>query len=104
MVAPGTPLYTIVEPTTIQLEASVPSESLSTVRVGAAVTFEVRGYPGPGVHRQGGAHQPDGRPATRQVPIWVTVDDRTGRLVSGLFADGRVTHRSEARAGGADRP
>ena len=45
VVAPGTELYTIVDPSSIQLEASVPSESLSLVRVGAEVIFEVRGYP-----------------------------------------------------------
>jgi hypothetical protein len=31
------------------------------------------------------------------VPIWVSVDNRGGRLVGGLFAEGRVTQ--EARKG-----
>jgi len=91
VVAPGTELYTIVDPSSIQLEASVPSESLSLVRVGAEVIFEVRGYPDQTFNGKVERISPTADPTTRQVPIWVTVDNRSGRLVSGLFADGRVT-------------
>ncbi|BCS34288.1 nodulation protein NolF [Luteitalea sp. TBR-22] len=91
VVAPGTALYTIVDPTSIQLEASVPSESLAAVRVGAQVTFQVRGYPDQAFTGRIERVSPTADPTTRQVPIWVTVDNRSGRLVAGLFADGRVT-------------
>lgn len=94
VVAPGTALYTIVDPSSIQLEASVPSESLSLVRVGAEVVFEVRGYPGQTFRGKVERISPTADPTTRQVPIWVTVDNRSGRLVAGLFADGRVTQAS----------
>ena len=56
------------------------------VRVGAEVTFEVRGYPGQAFTGKVERISPTADPTTRQVPIWVTVDDRTGRLVAGLFA------------------
>jgi multidrug efflux pump subunit AcrA (membrane-fusion protein) len=75
----------------------VPSESLTAVRVGAAVTFQVRGYPDQAFTGRIERISPTADPATRQVPIWVTVDNRSGRLVAGLFADGRVTQ--EARRG-----
>jgi membrane fusion protein (multidrug efflux system) len=94
VVAPGTELYTIVDPSSVQLEASVPSESLSMVKVGADVAFEVRGYPGQSFTGKVERISPTADPTTRQVPIWVTVDNRSGRLVSGLFADGRVTQAS----------
>jgi membrane fusion protein, multidrug efflux system len=94
VVAPGTALYTIVDPSSIQLEASVPSESLSLVRVGAEVVFEVRGYPDQTFTGKVERISPTADPTTRQVPIWVTVDNRSGRLVAGLFADGRVTQAS----------
>ena len=94
VVAPGTPLYTIVVPSSIQLEASVPSDSLSMVKVGAGVVFEVRGYPGQTFNGRVERISPTADPVTRQVPIWVTVDNRSGRLVAGLFADGRVTQAS----------
>lgn len=94
VVAPGTALYTIVVPSSIQLEASVPSESLSAVRVGAEVTFKVRGYPDQAFTGRIERVSPTADQVTRQVPIWVTVDNRSGRLVAGLFADGRVTQQS----------
>lgn len=97
VVAPGTPLYTIVDPASMQLEASVPSESLAAVRVGATVQFSVRGYPDQAFVGRIERISPTADPVTRQVPIWVSVDNRGGRLVGGLFAEGRVTQ--EARKG-----
>jgi RND family efflux transporter MFP subunit len=91
VVAPGTALYTIVDPSSIQLEASVPSEALAAVKVGARVVFAVRGYPGQEFAGRIERVSPIADPITRQVPIWVTVDNSSGRLVAGLFADGRVT-------------
>ena len=95
VVAPGSELYTIVVPSSIQLEARVPSESLSMVKIGAEVIFEVRGYPGQTFTGKVERISPTADPTTRQVPIWVTVDNRSGRLVSGLFADGRVTQTAK---------
>jgi len=43
VVAVGTPLYTIVDPGSMELQASVPSESLSAIRVGAPVSGSGRG-------------------------------------------------------------
>lgn len=94
VVAAGTALYTIVDPSSIQLEASVPSESLSAVKVGAEVAFQVRGYPDQEFTGRVERISPTADPTTRQVPIWVRVDNRSGRLVAGLFADGRVTRES----------
>lgn len=94
VVAPGAELYTIVVPSSIQLQASVPSESLSMVKIGAEVSFEVRGYPDQKFTGKVERISPTADPTTRQVPIWVTVDNRSGRLVAGLFADGRVTQAS----------
>lgn len=94
VVAPGAELYTIVVPSSIQLQASVPSESLSMVKIGAEVSFEVRGYPNQTFTGKVERISPTADPTTRQVPIWVTVDNRSGRLVAGLFAEGRVTQAS----------
>ena len=94
VVAPGTALFTIVVPSSIQLEASVPSEALAAIKVGAPVSFEVRGYPGQTFTGRIERVSPTADPTTRQVPIWVTVDNRSGLLVAGLFADGRVTQAS----------
>lgn len=94
VVSIGTPLYTIVDPTSMQLEASVPSESLAAIRLGAPVTFRVRGYPDQAFAGTIERISPTADPATRQVSIWVSVDNRGGRLVGGLYAEGRVTEEA----------
>jgi RND family efflux transporter MFP subunit len=90
VVSPGTELYTIIDPSSMRLEASVSSEQLGDVHVGAPVTFEVRGYPGQ--HFEGKVERLGAMadPVTRQVPIFVTIPNTGGRLLSGLFAEGRV--------------
>ena len=89
VVSPGTALFTIIDPSSMRLEASVPSEELSALRVGAAVQFSVRGYEQP---FQGRIERvsPQADPVTRQVPIFVAIPNVGGRLVAGLFAEGRV--------------
>jgi membrane fusion protein (multidrug efflux system) len=77
----------------MRLDASVPSESLSELRVGATVDFNVRGYD----QRFRGQIQrisPQADPTTRQVPIYVSIPNEGGRLVAGLFAEGRVVSQS----------
>lgn len=96
VVAVGTPLYTIVDPTSMELQASVPSESLAAVRVGARVRFSVRGYPDQAFAGRIERISPSADPVTRQVPIWVSVDNRGRRLVGGLFAEGRVTREASS--------
>jgi hypothetical protein len=60
VVSPGGERYTIIDPSSMRLEASVPSEQIAAIKVGGKVTFQVRGYPGAvrGAHR---ARQPDRR-------------------------------------------
>lgn len=93
VVSPGTELFTIIDPSSMRLEASVPSEDLSQLKVGAKVTFEVRGYD---QRFEGRIVRivPQADAATRQVPIYVAIPNIGGRLVAGLFAEGRVVSES----------
>jgi len=95
IVQTGTALFTIVNPSTMRLEASVPADQLSAVRIGAPVDFSVNGYP----NRQFTGHvtriNPIADPTTRQVRIIVSLPNSSGTLVGGLFADGHVA--SETR-------
>ncbi|NUP55974.1 MAG: efflux RND transporter periplasmic adaptor subunit, partial [Gemmatimonadaceae bacterium] len=43
VVSPGTALFTVVDPGSMQLEASVPADALTQVRVGMPVEFKVNG-------------------------------------------------------------
>ena len=89
VVSAGTALFTIIDPSSMRLEASVPSEDLAALKVGAAVQFNVRGYEQPFDGRIDRI-SPRADPTTRQVPIFVSVANAGGRLVAGLFAEGRV--------------
>ena len=95
IVTPGTDLVTIIDPSSMRLQASVPSESLGSLRVGAPVEFRVRGYPGQSFAGMIQRISPVADPVTRQVPIYVSIPDTRGQIMAGLFAEGRVT--SEGR-------
>jgi len=97
VVAPGAPLVTIIDPSSMRLNAAVASEALSSLRVDAPVEFRVRGYGDQVFSGHIERISPAADPVTRQVPIYVSVPNTAGRLVAGLFAEGRVT--SEARSG-----
>lgn len=86
----GAALYTIVNPTTMRLEASVPADQLSSVRFGIPVDFTVSGYPTRHFTGRITNINPVADPATRQVRIIVSLPNENGVLVGGLFADGHV--------------
>ena len=97
VVVPGAPLFTIVEPGSMRLEASVPAEQLGAVHVGAPVSFTVNGYPGREFTGRITRVSPIADPTTRQVQILATIPNAGNTLVGGLFAEGRIA--SESREG-----
>ena len=90
VVTPGTALLTVVDPRTMRLEASVPAEALSAVRLGAPVDFTVNGYPNRHFTGRVTRINPIADPSTRQVRIIASLPNAEGALVGGLFAEGRV--------------
>ncbi len=90
VVSPGAPLFTVVDPRSMRYEASVPAERLGEVRVGAPVHFAVSGYPGRTFVGRVTRVNPVADPSTRQVRLIVSVPNEGGRLVGGLYAEGRV--------------
>jgi RND family efflux transporter MFP subunit len=97
VVQPGTELFTIIDPRSMRLEASVPSGELSRVRVGAPVEFVVSGYTGRVFSGRVSRVNPSVDPATRQITVYVSIPNAEGRLVGGLYAEGRIA--TESRAG-----
>lgn len=97
VVQPGAALFTIVDPTTMRLQASVPSDQLSLVSVGTDVVFTVTGYPDRQFHGTVTRISPAADPTTRQVQIIVSVPNPGHTLVAGLYADGRLA--SSTRSG-----
>jgi RND family efflux transporter MFP subunit len=94
IVAPGAPLVTIVDPTTMRLEGMVPADQLGSVRVGAAVTFSVTGYPNRSFTGTISNIYPSADPGTRQVRLYARIPNAGRGLVAGLYATGRVATTS----------
>jgi membrane fusion protein, multidrug efflux system len=97
VVAPGTPLVTIIDLSSLRLEALVPSDQISRVRPGARVQFNVRGIPNQTFTGSVDRLSPTADPVTRQISIFVTLPNVERRLIAGLFVEGRV--EAETRKG-----
>jgi RND family efflux transporter MFP subunit len=97
IVSPGTPLVTIIDPSSMRLEASVASDQIAAVTPGAKVRFRVRGFSSEIFTGTIDRLSPTADPVTRQVTIFVTLPNLGGKLIAGLFAEGRVD--SETRRG-----
>jgi RND family efflux transporter MFP subunit len=96
VVQSGALIVTVVDPSSMRLEGSVPAEQLSQVRIGAPVTFTVNGYPGRTFGGKVTRVNPTADPATRQVRIVISIPNAEGRLVGGLFANGRLASQSHS--------
>ncbi|MEP6834515.1 MAG: efflux RND transporter periplasmic adaptor subunit [Gemmatimonas sp.] len=97
VVSPGTALFSIVDPTSLRLEGNIPADAIGSIRVGAPVMFTVTGYPGRTFEGKVLRINPTADATTRQVKVYVTVPNGSGKLVSGLFAKGSVA--TETRVG-----
>lgn len=95
-VGDGDPLFVLVNTSELEFEATVPSEHVVSIRVGAPVRLQVSGVSeviAGHVARVNAAADP----ATRQVKVYFVVPNQDHRLVGGLFASGAIV-RKEARA------
>jgi RND family efflux transporter MFP subunit len=94
VVAPGAPLFTLVDPASMRLEAAIPASALREVRVGMGVQFRVSGYADQVFTGQVTSVNPNADPATGQVRLYASIPNTGGALVAGLFAQGRVATES----------
>src|SRR5260221_19944 len=90
VVQPGAAMFTVVDPSSMRLEASIPADELASVRIGLPVTFTVNGYPGRTLTGKVTRVSPTADPSTRQVRIIASIPNSNGALVGGLFATGRL--------------
>jgi RND family efflux transporter MFP subunit len=86
----GNVVFEVLDPTTMYLESSVPATHIALVHVGAPVQFNVTGYPARTFTGRIERVNPAADPATRQIPVFITIDNADGKLVAGLFAEGRL--------------
>jgi RND family efflux transporter MFP subunit len=97
VVQQGTALYTVVDPSSLQLEAAVPAEQLGQLKVGSPVAFNVTGYANRTFRGLISRINPAADPNTRQVRVYAELPNTGNDLVAGLYAEGRV--ESESREG-----
>lgn len=90
VVQQGTALYTIVDPTTLELQGTVPANALDIVHIGLQVAFDVTGYPDRNFVGTIARINPTADPMTRQVRIYADIPNKGKSLVGGLYAEGRI--------------
>jgi RND family efflux transporter MFP subunit len=94
VVQSGATLLSVLDPTTLRLEASVPAEDIAAVKPGTPVQFTVSGFAGRRFTGKVERVSPAVDPATRQVRVIVSLANSERSLVAGLFADGRIATES----------
>lgn len=97
IVSPGASLFTVVDPSSLRLEGSVPATAVGRVAVGARVDFTVNGYGDRAFAGRVTQVNPVADAVTRQVRVIASLPNSSGALVGGLFAEGRVA--TEAHEG-----
>lgn len=97
-VGDGDRLFRFVNTDDLEFSASVPTEALSHVRPGDAVSLTVSGFDGGAISGRVARVNSTVDAATRQVKVYVTVPNRDHRLAGDMFASGRIA-LSEARGG-----
>jgi RND family efflux transporter MFP subunit len=90
VVQPGGEMFTVVDPSSMRLEASVPANQLAAIKIGSPVSFNVSGYPERGFTGKITRINPIADPTTGQVRVVVSLPNAGNNLVGGLFAEGRV--------------
>lgn len=95
VVQTGGQLFTVIDPASMRLEASVPADQLGAIKVGSTVTFSVNGFADRSFDGRIQRINPSVDPATGQVRIYVSIPNAGRTLVAGLFAQGRVATESK---------
>lgn len=91
IVAPGTALFTIVDPASWQVEASVPADAVGSIRIGSPVRFSVSGLRDRELEGKITRINPIADATTRQIRIYATVPNKSGTLFGGQFVNGSVS-------------
>ncbi len=93
----GDPMFELVNTSELDFEATVPSQFVPQIHVGAPVRLTVTGFPTGSVTGRVARVNAAVDPATRQVKVYVRVPNPGSQLVGGLFASGAIVTQ-EAKA------
>ena len=95
IVQPGSAMFTVIDPSSLQLEASIPAEQVSSVQVGDQVEFRLNGYPDQIFIGRITRINPSADPVTRQARVYAELPNTGSALLADVFADGWVTTQAK---------
>lgn len=93
-VNPGGELLTIVNSRTLQLAGQISVADAARVRVGQPVTFSLDAAAGQTYRGRVARIDPTADPGTRQVGVFVELENPGGRIIGGQFARGSIATTS----------
>jgi RND family efflux transporter MFP subunit len=85
-----TMVFSVVDNGKLELESPLPSAQLGQIRSGQRVTFQVNSYPGIAFDGQVIEVGPAVDAQTRSAKVRIRVDNNSGRLKAGMFAEGEI--------------
>lgn len=97
-VSPGVVLFTLHDLSSMILEAGIPERDLSRVQVGQAVEMTVEAYPGQTFQGKIKIVGKSLDPATRKVPLQIEFPNEDKKLLSQMYARGRLQLDTHAGA------
>ena len=83
-------MFTIVDLSRVEVEATVPAEQVARLAVGQNARLRVEGFGEREFAGRVARINPMARVGSRAIPVYVTVDNRDGALRGGMFASGEV--------------
>jgi RND family efflux transporter MFP subunit len=85
-----TAVFTVVDNRRLELESPVATAELAPIRAGQRVSFTVNAYPGASFAGRVIEISPAVEAETRSAKVRIGVDNASGRLKAGMFAEGRI--------------
>jgi membrane fusion protein, multidrug efflux system len=94
VLAPGQPVFEVVDNRKLEIQADLPAEVLARIQKGMKASFRVTGFDKPfeaTLTQVSGSVQQDGR----TLRVRMEIPNTDGRLKSGLFAEGEILAEAE---------
>ncbi len=89
-VNPGQSLLTVVDPSYLEFQGTVPVEQATDVRAGQEVEFGLDAYPGRVFRGTVARVDPTASAQTRQVGVYVRLGNEKRAVLGGVYASGRI--------------
>lgn len=84
------PMFTIVDLSRVEVEATVPADDVARLQIGQSVRLRVEGFDDRIFPGRIARINPMTRAGSRAIPVYVSADNSDGALRGGMFASGEV--------------